>query len=254
MAPSGTQSIDRAAAILLSVLDARRPVAFADLARELDLPKSTTSRILTSLERHGLVKRTSQGVIAGPVFGSFEIGCTHESALLLGETQESLRRVSRRTGEGVKLLGVRGQEVLEYAKIEALHAVRVAPALQTQLERQAMQTLHRACGPNVRPSWNWSPTQLGNHATIRTHVQSGYIAVEGPPGTASVVIAAPICTNDGTPKVALSVAARILRLGSEGVRRIGCLLAREAHGIQLSGSLHLEGLNLEDPLFRLEQP
>lgn len=84
-------------------------------------------------------------------------------------------------------------------------------------------------------------------------MQSGYVAIEGPPRSASVVIAAPICAEYGTsPIAALAVSARIPRLGSEGVRQIGNLLAREARGIEISGSLYTESLDLEDQLLRTE--
>ena len=54
--PTGTQAVDRASTLLVTVLQADRPVPFAELAASAELPKSTASRILTSLERHGLVE------------------------------------------------------------------------------------------------------------------------------------------------------------------------------------------------------
>jgi len=47
----GTQSVDRAAQLLVGVLEGDRPQAVAELSERANLPKSTASR--TSLERQG---------------------------------------------------------------------------------------------------------------------------------------------------------------------------------------------------------
>ena len=51
----GTQSIDRAAQLLVDVVDAGEPPTVGELAERSGLPKSTTSRLLGALERQGLV-------------------------------------------------------------------------------------------------------------------------------------------------------------------------------------------------------
>ena len=55
--PTGTQSIDRAAQLLVSVLETSEPPTVGELATRSGLPKSTTSRLVGALERHGLVQR-----------------------------------------------------------------------------------------------------------------------------------------------------------------------------------------------------
>src|SRR3954451_354035 len=57
-APQGTQAIDRAAQLLTLVLDSDEPLGVGDLDVAAELPKSTASRLVSSLERHGLVRRT----------------------------------------------------------------------------------------------------------------------------------------------------------------------------------------------------
>src|SRR5438128_7599383 len=54
---TGTQAIDRAAQLLVRVVEAARPVAVGELADSAGLPKSTTSRLVGALERQGLVQR-----------------------------------------------------------------------------------------------------------------------------------------------------------------------------------------------------
>src|SRR5437763_611532 len=55
--PSGTQSIDRAAQLLVAVADSTAPIGVGELAEATDLPKSTASRLVAALERHALVQR-----------------------------------------------------------------------------------------------------------------------------------------------------------------------------------------------------
>ena len=72
-APQGTQAIDRAAQLLTLVLDSDEPLGVGDLALAAELPKSTASRLVSSLERHGLVRRNgARGKVqAGPAILRF---------------------------------------------------------------------------------------------------------------------------------------------------------------------------------------
>ncbi|HET9094950.1 MAG TPA: IclR family transcriptional regulator [Solirubrobacteraceae bacterium] len=56
-AASGTTAIDRGADLLVRVLEAEEPVAVTELASAAGLPKSTASRLLSALERRGLVEQ-----------------------------------------------------------------------------------------------------------------------------------------------------------------------------------------------------
>ena len=56
----GTQSIDRAGEMLARLLESDEPMSLRDLAEAADLPKSTASRLLTALERHGLVHQAGE--------------------------------------------------------------------------------------------------------------------------------------------------------------------------------------------------
>ena len=57
--PSGSQAIERAAQLLVLVLDQDQPTTLGELARLTDLPKSTASRVVAALERNALVQRDS---------------------------------------------------------------------------------------------------------------------------------------------------------------------------------------------------
>ena len=55
-ASTGTQAVDRAAHLVSTVVHADEPLTFADLQESSGLAKSTTSRMLSALERGGLAR------------------------------------------------------------------------------------------------------------------------------------------------------------------------------------------------------
>ena len=58
---TGTQAVDRAADLLVQVLNADSPVTFSHLTTTSGLAKGTASRLISALERKGLLQRNNQG-------------------------------------------------------------------------------------------------------------------------------------------------------------------------------------------------
>src|SRR5665648_61681 len=56
-AARGTTAIDRGAELLLRVLESEQPVALTELASASGIPKSTASRLVSALERQGLIEQ-----------------------------------------------------------------------------------------------------------------------------------------------------------------------------------------------------
>lgn len=116
---TGTQAVDRAALLIATVVRSDDPVAFAELADECGLPKSTTSRLLTALERTELVERTDEGgYVAGPLFWQYAARRDpwEELARL---AMPILEAVSEETGETVNLGVARGERVAHVAQVDA---------------------------------------------------------------------------------------------------------------------------------------
>jgi IclR family acetate operon transcriptional repressor len=101
---TGTQAIDRAAALLVSVVESARPVAVGELAARTRLPKSTTSRLLAALERQGLVQRTGDRgpLCPGPVLLRFAQSERPE-ANLVELARPALARLAEGSGETINL-------------------------------------------------------------------------------------------------------------------------------------------------------
>ena len=66
---TGTQSIDRAAQLLVLVVEGDGAASVGELAERSGLPKSTVSRAISALERRGLLQRDGvrRGIRPGPV-------------------------------------------------------------------------------------------------------------------------------------------------------------------------------------------
>jgi IclR family acetate operon transcriptional repressor len=56
----GTTAIDRGAELLVRVLESAQPVALSELASACGIPKSTASRLVSALERRGLVEQDGE--------------------------------------------------------------------------------------------------------------------------------------------------------------------------------------------------
>jgi DNA-binding IclR family transcriptional regulator len=119
MAATGTQAVDRAALLVSTVVQAGEPLSFADLQEACDLPKSTTSRMLTALERSLLLERTEEGsYVAGGLFSLY--AARHDPGedlvRLAGPTLES---ISEQTSETVNLSVARGDQVVQVAQVDS---------------------------------------------------------------------------------------------------------------------------------------
>jgi IclR family transcriptional regulator, acetate operon repressor len=99
---TGTQAIDRAAELLVSVVESSRPLGVGELAGRSGLPKSTTSRLVGALERRGLVQRArDRRVSPGPVLLRFAHRDTSTSLVALAAP--ALHQLAELSGETINL-------------------------------------------------------------------------------------------------------------------------------------------------------
>src|SRR6266513_2757254 len=98
----GTQSIDRAAQLLVHVVENPEPTSVGELAETTGLPKSTTSRLVGALERQGLIQRDGRaGIRPGPVLLRF--AGRDDFADLVQLAADALDRLASASGETVNL-------------------------------------------------------------------------------------------------------------------------------------------------------
>lgn len=116
---NGTQAVDRAALLVATVVRSDAPIPFVELAEECDLPRSTTSRLLTALERTELLERDGDGgYVAGPLF--WEYSARHDPWSSLSQlAQPVMDLIGDATGETVNLGVVRGDRVVQIAQVDS---------------------------------------------------------------------------------------------------------------------------------------
>ena len=116
---SGTQAVDRAAALVSTVVHADEPLTFADLQEASGLAKSTTSRMLGALERCGLVERDPAGsYVAGSLFWLY--AARHDPwEDLVRLARPVMERLGEESLESVHLSVTRGEQVVQVAQVDS---------------------------------------------------------------------------------------------------------------------------------------
>lgn len=118
-ASTGTQAVDRAAALVATVVHADQPLTFADLQEASGLAKSTTSRMLAALERSELLERDDDGsYVAGSLFWLY--AARHDPwDELVRLARPAMERIGEETGETIHLSVARGEKVVQVAQVDS---------------------------------------------------------------------------------------------------------------------------------------
>jgi DNA-binding IclR family transcriptional regulator len=116
---SGTQALDRAVQLASMVVHADEPLSFAELQEASGLAKSTTSRMLTALERHGLLERDDNGgYVAGSLFWLY--AARHDPwEELVRISRPVMERIGDDTQESVHLSVIRGDRVVQVSQVDS---------------------------------------------------------------------------------------------------------------------------------------
>jgi IclR family transcriptional regulator, acetate operon repressor len=120
--PRGTTAIDRGAELLVRVLESDQPVALAELASASGIPKSTASRLLSALERQGLVEQDGERgrLRPGPaILRVADRGLLERNVVELART--SLDALSEHSGETINLAVPAPHGVEHVAQAESRH-------------------------------------------------------------------------------------------------------------------------------------
>jgi len=243
---SGTQSIDRAAQLLVHVMESAAPSTVGALAIAAGLPKSTTSRVVRALERQGLVERdgTRGSVRPGPVLVRFAHGPGRD-AELVASAAETLREISDACGETVNL-AVPGRAGVDHlAQQESRHFIggtnwvgRAAPLHCTANGKVllAFGAAHLPLGPLERLTPQTIVDATALEAELAGVRAQGYATTleELEPGL--VAVAAPVFDPEtGEALAALSISGPTIRLTPARLDELGALLI--GHAAALSARL-----------------
>ena len=216
-AESGTQAIERAAQLLVRVVEAPQPPSIGELSARAGLPKSTTSRLVGALERQGLVERLgARGRLRpGPVL--LRYASRDASQALVSLAQPSLRRLADASGETINL-AVPGFEGVEHlAQEDTAHLVGVTDWVgrRVPFELAANGKCFLAFGGGEVQDAELIRSQ--GYATSIDELEVGLSA-----------LSAPVLDADGAPIAALSISGPTSRLTPERTEELAPLLKDEA--------------------------
>ena len=240
--PVGTQAVDRAATVLTAVLGSTDPVTFADLIVRTGLPKSTLSRLTTSLERNGLLQRTDAGAWQpGTAITDYALSVRPEDDLVR-LAQPYLDALGEQTGETINLAVPLAGEVRQIAQVDSTYLLGAVNWLDRPVpfHCSALGRVFLAHGTPLPPGrlpklTERTITSRAELADALDRVRAEGIAVvdsELEPGL--VAVAAPIHSADGTVIAAVSVSGPSVRLTAREIPAVADAVRGAAAGIARS--------------------
>lgn len=242
MSTTGTQAIDRAAALVALVVRADEPISYTELAEESGLARSTTSRLLSALERNLLLERDPAGnFTAGPLFALY--AARHDPwAAVVQLVLPTLERIKDTVGESVYLTIPRGTaHTVQIAQVDARNVlgardwvgVEVPPHCSAAgkvlhaygcldlpegegTERRLAQPTPHAIGTRPELERQLAAVRRTGYATTAQELEIGLDAV-----------AAPVLGRDGGVVAAVGVHGPSARMTAQ-LADVGRLLVAEA--------------------------
>ena len=217
-AENGTQAIDRAAELLVGVVESPRPVSVGELSQRSGLPKSTTSRLVGALERRGLVQRSGdRRVTPGPVLLRFAHRDTGES--LVDLARPALRHLAELSGETINLGVPTPLGVEHLAQEDTRHFVGGTNWVgrRVPFETTANGKVLRAFGANLNAAPEDASIRAQGYAVAVDELEQGLSAVS-----------APVLGPDGTAVAALSISGPTIRLPQKRIAELATELVRQA--------------------------
>ena len=236
--PTGTQAIDRAARLLTLILEGEGRLTVGSLSESANLPKSTTSRLVGALERHGLVRRAADdgSLVAGPTIDAYARRVRHDPQLpdLAHDLLEGLATAS---GETVNIAIPTQRGVEQIAQAEGAYLLGSTNWIgrSTPFHVAATGKVFLAFGVATLPA---GPLERLGPATLtvrgdlirdieRTRTRGWGLSVdEIEPGLTA--IGAPVRDHTGRVIAGLSIAGPSIRLSPDRYDQLGTLLIRAA--------------------------
>jgi IclR family transcriptional regulator, acetate operon repressor len=232
----GTQAIDRAAELLVRVVESGRPIAVGELATHTGLPKSTTSRLVGALERRGLVQRSAgRGALSpGPVLLRFAHRDGGQSLVELAAPV--LERLAAETRETINIAvpGPLGAEHLDQRDSEHFVGVTNWVGRRVPHHVAANGKVFMAFDAATLPQEleRFTPRTITGRAALATELEGvrarGYATAVDELELGLAAMAAPVRADGGAVVAALSISGPTSRLTSKRIERLAPVLLEQA--------------------------
>jgi IclR family acetate operon transcriptional repressor len=239
-AAPGTQSIDRAGEMLARLLASDAPMSLGDLAEAADLPKSTASRLLSALERHGLVHQAGERgkLEPGPAILRF----AHRGGVerhLLDIAQPALDTLSDASHETVNLSVPTPNGVDHLAQVDGLHFLGAGQWVGRQVDYHctANGKVFLAFGAAEPPAelTRMTAQTLVDRAALdrQLHIvrREGFATTVDELEVGLSALAAPVRGPGGHVIAALSISGPTLRLTRARIAELAPTLLHEAEAL-----------------------
>ncbi len=237
--PTGQRGVERATAVLRLLADHPSGISMSDLAREADLPLTTTHRILGSLRDADLVRETTSGLQALGVGTVILAGAFLDGLDVRAESRPAMHVLAQKTGETCHLGVLASAQIVYLDKVDSLHPVRMVsrvggtnPALTTAIG----QSILAYSTPDVVAAVTVSSQQYYGSAlnasslenTLAEVVELGYATDLEINERGICCVGAPIFSHTGEPVAGISVSTPSSRFSREKVAELGALVRAEA--------------------------
>ena len=222
MTASRVKSAERVMDILDLLSRRGLPLPAMEIARALELPKSTTHHLLNVMrERHYVTYRPEERAWTLGV-AAFEVGASYlRSGPLAHDGQRFMTALTNATGETAHLAVLQGTDVIYLDKREPVspgvrlvtevgtrlpaHLTAVGRALLSRLDTDRLAALYAGYAWPTRTGRG--PTSLGGLRQMLAEDRAGGVAVERDTTTSGIeCVAAPVVGRDGGAVAALGVA------------------------------------------------
>ncbi len=231
----GTQSVLRALSLLKAFDDNHPTWGLSELARAVDLNKTTAFRLLSALESEGMVARGPDGesYMLGPdvvMLGGRALRANNLRDIVRPE----LEALAAETRETASLEILSGREMLVIDEIVGAHLVSGVPSLGSRWPLHASSTgqallafLPAEAVANLLPVAliPVTPYTVTDRAALRAELERtrarGYSVADETLELALVAIAAPVYNHDGQVVATLSIAGPKSRVTPGHVSDIG---------------------------------
>ncbi|MGH2915254.1 MAG: IclR family transcriptional regulator [Solirubrobacteraceae bacterium] len=240
-APRGATAIDRGAELLVRVLESEQPVALADLAAASGIPKSTASRLVSALERRGLVQQDGQRgrLRPGPaILRVAERSMVARSVVELARpTLEALGALS---GETVNLAVPARHGVEHVAQVDGRHFLGAGQWMGRTVDYhcsangKVLMAFGRATMP-ARPLTALTALTITDPARLRAELETvrreEFAAAVGELEIGLAAIAAPVRGAGGEVVAALSITGPDVRMTPARIQQLKPTLIEEARSL-----------------------
>ena len=236
MALTGTQAVDRATSLLIAIINAPKPPLLSDLARELKLPKSTTSRILGALERQGLIRRDRDGAyLGGDVLMRFA-SMQNQDSTLVNKMRPVLENLAAKTSESVNLAVPGNNELKLIDQVDGQYLLGATNWVGRHVpyHASALGKVLLAFGAAQVPTGNLQ-SKTNRTITSRAELSKelekvrklGYAIIDNELEDGLVAVAAPVYGPSGNVVAAISISGPDARITRDDLNRFGELIVKE---------------------------